>query len=121
MSLPVFSQAPARIDTAIDKALAGNRVVGTVVLVAHEGQIIHRRAAGLADSESGRPMREEAIFRLASITKPLVTAAVLLLVREGRLDLHPLRGDVHVARATCRRSAPPCRMARDQTSPFITC
>ncbi|MBT9386895.1 beta-lactamase family protein [Pseudooceanicola sp. CBS1P-1] len=87
MSLPDFSQAPARIDSAIDKALTENRVVGTVVLVAHEGRILHRRAAGLADRESDRPMQEDAIFRLASITKPLVTATVLQLVREGRLEL----------------------------------
>lgn len=50
---------PARIDAAIDRALAEQRLVGAVVLVAHDGRLVHRRAAGLADREAGRPMREE--------------------------------------------------------------
>ncbi len=58
-----------------------------MVLVAHQGQIIHRRAAGWADRESGKPMHEDAIFRLASVTKPLVAATVLRFAQEGRLDL----------------------------------
>ncbi|MCM5557531.1 serine hydrolase [Pleomorphomonas sp. JP5] len=85
MSLSDIS--PARIDAAIDRALAERRVVGAVVLVAQGGEIVHRRAAGHLDREAGVPMREDAIFRLASITKPLVTAAAMRLVEEGRLDL----------------------------------
>lgn len=85
MSLSGIS--PARIDAAIDKALADRRIVGAVVLVAQGGDIVHRRAAGHLDREAGVAMREDAIFRLASITKPLVAAATLRLVEEGRLDL----------------------------------
>ncbi|MFT3974892.1 MAG: serine hydrolase domain-containing protein [Amaricoccus sp.] len=87
MSLPDFSSAPVRIDAAIDKALAEKRVVGTVVLAAHNGEIIHHRAAGYSDREARTPMREDAIFLLASVTKPFVTAAAMRLVEEGRLDL----------------------------------
>ena len=78
----------ARVQAAINKALAERRIVGTVVLVAREGEIVFRSAAGHADRESGTAMGEDAIFRLASITKPLVTAAAMQLVEEGRLDLH---------------------------------
>lgn len=85
MSLSGIS--PARIDAAIDKALADRRIVGAVVLVAQGGDIVHRRAAGHLDREAGVAMREDAIFRLASITKPIVAAATLRLVEEGRLDL----------------------------------
>lgn len=85
MSLSGIS--PARIDAAIDKALADRRIVGAVVLVAQGGDIVHRRAAGHLDREAGAAMREDAIFRLASITKPIVAAATLRLVEEGRLDL----------------------------------
>jgi len=85
MSLSGIS--PARIDAAIDKALADRRIVGAVVLVAQGGDIVHRRAAGHLDREAGVAMREDAIFRLASITKPIVAAAILRLVEEGRLDL----------------------------------
>lgn len=76
-----------RLDTVIDKAIAEQRIVGTVVLVARDGQVVYRRAAGLGDREAGRPMREDAIFRLASVTKPLVSAAAMKLVEEGRLKL----------------------------------
>ena len=46
---------PSRIDAAIDRALAEERLVGAVVLVSHDGRLVHRRAAGLADREAGRP------------------------------------------------------------------
>lgn len=76
-----------RIDAAIDKALADKRIVGTVVLVARDGQLVYRRAAGLADREAGRPVREDTVFLYASLTKPIVTAAALRLVEEGRIAL----------------------------------
>lgn len=88
MSLHDFSKAPARIDAAVDKALVEKRIVGAVVLISRHNEIIHLRAAGYADREAGRAMREDAIFRLASITKPFVTAAAMRFVQDGRLDLH---------------------------------
>src|SRR4051812_36995956 len=77
----------ASIDWAIDRALGDHRIVGAVVLVAQDGEIVYRRAAGLADRERGTPMREHAVFRLASLTKPLVTAAALRMVELGRFAL----------------------------------
>ena len=76
-----------RLDAVIDRALAERRIVGTVVLVARDGDVIYRRAAGLADREDGVAMREDAIFRLASITKPYVTAVIMRLVEDRRLAL----------------------------------
>lgn len=77
----------ARLDTVIDAAIAEKRIVGTVVIVSKNGEVVYRRAAGLSDREAGTAMREDAIFRLASVTKPFVTAAAMRLVEEGRLDL----------------------------------
>ncbi|AWJ83572.1 serine hydrolase [Azospirillum sp. TSH58] len=77
----------ARLDPVIDRALSEKRIVGAVVLVAKDGTIVYHRAAGYADREAGAEMREDAIFRLASITKPFVTAAAMRLVEDGRLDL----------------------------------
>jgi CubicO group peptidase (beta-lactamase class C family) len=83
--------APTRdttaIDGAIDAALAEKRIVGGVVLVMRDGEIAYRRAAGLADRERGVPLREDAVFRLASLTKPLVTAAALRMVELGKIAL----------------------------------
>ena len=75
------------IDAVVDRALQRQRLVGAVVLVARDGQTIYRRAAGLADREADRPMTEDALFRLASVTKPIVSTAALVLVGQGRLGL----------------------------------
>ncbi|WP_226580515.1 serine hydrolase domain-containing protein [Acuticoccus sediminis] len=88
MGLPEFAEASGRIDAVIARALDEKRIVGAVVLVARNGELIARTAAGHLDREAGTAMREDAIFRLASITKPYVTAAAMRLVEEGRLDLH---------------------------------
>lgn len=81
------SSLAGRLDAAIDHAIEQKRIVGTVVLVARDGQVVYRRAAGLADREANRPMREDEIFRLASMTKPIVSAAALALVDRGQLRL----------------------------------
>jgi CubicO group peptidase (beta-lactamase class C family) len=77
----------ARLDAAIDSAITSHRIVGAVVVVLRDGKVVYRRAAGLADREAGTPMRENEIFRLASVSKPIVTVAALRLVDEGRLHL----------------------------------
>ncbi|MEI7143586.1 serine hydrolase domain-containing protein [Pectobacterium brasiliense] len=95
MITPVFSldtgasTAPlsARIQAVVQQALDDGRLVGAVVLVVRNGELIHQQAAGWADRESARPMALDAIFRLASVSKPIVSVAALVLVAQGRLDL----------------------------------
>ena len=71
-----------------------------------DGEIAYRRAAGLADRERAAPMREDAVFRLASLTKPLVTAAALRMVELGKIALaDPVTRYLPVF-------APRCRTAR---------
>lgn len=80
-------EARARIDDAIDRAIAEKRIVGAVVLVSHDGKLVYQRAAGLADRDSKRPMQIDTVFRLASVSKPVVSAAALALVDQGKLSL----------------------------------
>lgn len=75
-----------RVNAAIDAAL-GSRIVGCVVLINQNGQEIFARAAGLADREAGRKVERDAIWRLASITKPIVATAALKMMEAGLLDL----------------------------------
>ncbi|MGA0600153.1 serine hydrolase domain-containing protein [Caulobacter sp. KR2-114] len=77
----------ARLDPLIDAALAEGRIAGGVALVARAGKLAYARAAGLADIPSGRPVALDTIFRAASLTKPLVTAAALALVEAGVIGL----------------------------------
>ncbi|HTQ57098.1 MAG TPA: serine hydrolase domain-containing protein [Bryobacteraceae bacterium] len=76
-----------KLDSAIDQAIAERRIVGTVVLVSHKGEPVYRRAAGLADREAGIAMRPGHIFRLSSLSKPMVSAAVLAMAEQGTLHL----------------------------------
>ncbi|WP_271608055.1 serine hydrolase domain-containing protein [Bradyrhizobium sp. CCBAU 11434] len=76
----------ARLDRVIDRAIAARRIVGSVVLVMRDGDFVYRRAAGFADREAASPMREDAMFRLASLSKPIVSAAAMTLVERGVLD-----------------------------------
>jgi CubicO group peptidase (beta-lactamase class C family) len=90
LSLTPAAEDPAlaaRMDAAIDRALADQRIVGTVVLVAKDGKLVYHRAAGYADREAKRPMREDALFRLASLTKLAVSVAALDLIEQKKLAL----------------------------------
>ena len=77
----------ARLDPILDAALAEAKIVGAVVLVARRGALAYARAAGQSDRETGRAMSLDTIFRASSLTKPIVTAAVLSLVESGVLGL----------------------------------
>src|SRR5689334_12419306 len=81
------AQLASRIDPVIDGAIARNHIVGAVMLVARRGTVVYRRAAGAADREAQRPMTVDAIFRYASLTKPIVSATALKLIESGRLGL----------------------------------
>ncbi|WP_149846761.1 serine hydrolase domain-containing protein [Paenibacillus sp. 37] len=76
------------VDEAMDRAISEKRIVGTVVQVALGGELTYSRAAGFADREQKRTMAENTLFRLASVTKPIVSTAALALVSQGKLNLH---------------------------------
>ena len=76
-----------KVDAVIDRAIAEDRIVGTVVLVAQDGKLVYERAAGMADKESRQPMQVDALFRLSSVTKPIVSVAALALVDRKKLSL----------------------------------
>lgn len=102
-----------RIRAVIQQALDERRLVGAVVLVARDGELIHQQAAGWADREHAHPMALDTIFRLASVSKPIVSVAALALVAQKRLALdddiarwlpefQPRQGDGSPARITVR-------------------
>lgn len=122
MTIPAFplrTDSPplplsTRIHAAIQRALDERRLVGAVILVARDGVLLHRQAAGWADRENRRAMNVNAVFRLASASKPIVSAAALVLVAQGRLglddridrwlpDFRPTLADGRPARITVRQ------------------
>lgn len=75
------------LDAVISNALREARIVGTVVLVARDGEAVYEHAAGFADREAGLAVRADTLFRLASITKPIVCAAAMTCVERDGLSL----------------------------------
>ena len=79
----------AGIQSVVWQALEDRRLVVAVIRVARDGELIHPQAVGFADRESVRPMDLKAVFRLSSMSKPIVTTAALMLLAQGQLDLEP--------------------------------
>src|SRR6478609_4505713 len=78
------------VNEVIDRTLEEKRIVGTVVQIALGGNLVYSRPVGWADREQKRPMQENALFRYASVTKPVVSTAALVLISQGRLQLDDL-------------------------------
>ena len=83
-----FSQERLRrIGEFAERRIAARSFSGAVTLVARQGRVVHLEAHGLADLESKRPMRTDTIFRIMSMTKPVVAVSILMLVEAGKVDL----------------------------------
>jgi CubicO group peptidase (beta-lactamase class C family) len=78
-----FREIPERMQRFVDDG----QVAGAVTLVMREGRVLSLEAVGQADLASGRPMRTDSLFWVASMTKPLVAAAVLALQDDGKLSV----------------------------------
>ncbi|TKG99364.1 beta-lactamase family protein [Peribacillus simplex] len=76
-----------RVDEVINKAIENNKIIGTVTLVSKDGDLIYKRVAGYANREEKTKMEQDSIFRLASVTKPIVSAAALVLVSKEIIGL----------------------------------
>ncbi len=77
-----------RIHEAIQRHIDAGEISGAVTLVARRGRIVHFEAHGLMDIESKKPMDRDAIFHLASMTKPITGVAVMLMLEEGLVHLN---------------------------------
>lgn len=82
-----ISEPLALVTDVVHHALAEQRLVGAVVLAYQHSQTLCRMAAGWADREAGVAMSENMVFRWASASKPVISAAVLRLVAQGRIAL----------------------------------
>jgi CubicO group peptidase (beta-lactamase class C family) len=76
-----------RIDEMCRKAVADGDVPGVVALVARRGKIVYYKAFGLADPATGRALRRDDIFRIASQTKAITATAVMMLWEQGKFRL----------------------------------
>jgi CubicO group peptidase (beta-lactamase class C family) len=83
----VSKEKLGRIHEALQESIADGKLAGTVVLVARKGKLIYADAAGFQDKDEGKPMALDSIFRIYSMTKPLVSVAAMMLVEDGKIEL----------------------------------
>ncbi len=81
------SERLQRIEPVMQKYIDEQLVAGTVTLIARKGRVVHFEAQGYMDAENKVPMRKDAIFRIASMTKPITSIALMMLWEEGKFQL----------------------------------
>src|SRR5438874_8378195 len=76
-----------RIHDALKQHVADGKLPGTVMLVARKGKLIYADVTGFQDKDEGKPMALDSLFRIYSMTKPLVSVAAMMLVEDGTIQL----------------------------------
>ena len=76
-----------RIHDAVARHVEAKDVSGAVAIVARRGKIVFFEAQGLADIDGRKPMARDSIFRLASMSKPITSVAVMMMIEEGKVRL----------------------------------
>jgi CubicO group peptidase (beta-lactamase class C family) len=84
----ISGQRLQRIHELMQRHIDAGNISGSVTLVARNGRIAHLEAQGLMDTETRKPMATDAMFRIMSMTKPVVGVAVLMLMEEGKVRLN---------------------------------
>lgn len=78
----------ARIDRLLQQYVDQEKVAGIVALVLRDGKPVYERAVGWSDKEAGRKMTSNTLFRIASQTKAITSAAIMALVEDGKIGLN---------------------------------
>ncbi len=81
------SERLQRVNQMVQRYIDAKEITGAVTIVARKGKVAHFEAQGLMDVEAKTPMRKDAIFRMASMSKPVTGVAILMLVEEGKVRL----------------------------------
>src|SRR5215467_4375546 len=84
----ISSQRLQRIHELMQRHIDAGNISGSVTLVTRNGRIAHLEAQGLMDIETKKPMTKDAMFRIMSMTKPVVGVAVLMMIEEGKVRLN---------------------------------
>lgn len=86
-SVGMSTQRLARIDSLLQGYVSSGQIVNAVTLVLRDGKVVQQGVYGQIDPQARTPMRADALFRLASESKPVTAVAILTLVEEGRVRL----------------------------------
>jgi CubicO group peptidase (beta-lactamase class C family) len=86
-SVGMSSQRLAKLSTYFKKEIADGRLPGVVIAVARKGKLVMYESLGAQDPVAKTPMKKDTIFRIYSMTKPLVSVAAMQLVEDGVIQL----------------------------------
>jgi len=86
-SVGMSSERLARVSAAMKEHVDRNEIAGAITLIARKGKIAHFEAHGWRDKEANAPMQRDTIFTLMSMTKPIVSTALMMLLEEGKVTL----------------------------------
>lgn len=86
-SVGMSSERLQKIRSALQKEIDANRMPGAVVMIAKNGKLVYSESIGYQDKQSGIPMKANSIFRIYSMTKPIVSVATMMLVEDGVIQL----------------------------------
>lgn len=86
-SVGMSSERLRRVEAWLDEMVEQRQAAGFVTLVARKGMVVHHRATGSKGMSNSEPMPVDALFDVASMTKPLTATAALMLYEEGRITL----------------------------------
>lgn len=86
-SVGLSSERLIRIDDVMTRYRDNDYISGSITAVARHGEIVHFSAQGYMDRENAIEMRDDAIFRMASMSKPVTGVAILMMLEEGKLRL----------------------------------
>jgi CubicO group peptidase (beta-lactamase class C family) len=86
-SVGMSAQRLGRISEAFRQEIDRGNLPGVVVLVARKGRLVYSDAIGFQNQDARKPMPKDAIFRIYSMTKPLVSVAAMMLVEDGKIEL----------------------------------
>src|SRR5919197_254803 len=75
------------VSNLVQRSIDDQKFPGAISLVARRGKVVHFETYGEMDHERGIPMRDDAIFRFYSMTKPIASVALMTLYEEGRFQL----------------------------------
>jgi CubicO group peptidase (beta-lactamase class C family) len=81
----VSPEAITRLDRTLKDEISNGGLPGTVMLIYRDGQVVHFEANGMRDKERSVPMTKDSIFRMASMTKPVTSVAIMMLYEEGKI------------------------------------
>ena len=86
-SVGMSSERLAKIGAVLQQEVNDKKLPGAVVMVARKGKLVYSTAMGSLNNSTGNAMSTDAVFRIYSMTKPLVSTALMMLVEDGKVQL----------------------------------